>query len=254
MSAYFSHFFFCTFHVVLPNLIVYYAGWCAPTTPCASTSSLTPREYPDKHMCVTSDCVSASITAINSGPVGGWSAVAPDTLAGIPSIPITREHVGLILWLPPVIAILLSIWAMFPCCCRTSRWKKTPASCAAGCMICQIPAIFLFTALLWPLMMISGDVCATGANVGVNVSNDDLQSYEDETRVARAHQCSGFVLITLHRSPFLHLQMMTSYGDGICPKAFGEGTASSCSYSKSLSLGKADLSVAATVDFDETYR
>lgn len=127
--------------------------------------------YDGGKTCLTRECISASLSALNSQSVSSWAAVFPGMFSFLPSgIPLSREHVFLILWLPAVIAILLSLWAIFPCCCRSSGWKKVPASCAAGCMICQLPCLFLITALLWPLLMVVGDVCASGPNIGVNVS------------------------------------------------------------------------------------
>lgn len=125
--------------------------------------------YAGGKVCLTKACLTASLATINSGGLGSWHSVAPAMLPALPiSAPVTREHVLLALWLPPAIAVLLCLWALLPCCCRTPAWRKVPASCAAGVMVCQMPCIFILTALLWPLIMVLGDVCASGVNVGQN--------------------------------------------------------------------------------------
>jgi hypothetical protein len=126
--------------------------------------------YADGTMCLTKACLVASLAVINSGGLSTWATAFPQQLGALPAgVPLTREHILLALWLPAVIAILLSVWALLPCCCRSSGWRKVPASCAAGCMICQLPCLFIITALVWPLVMVIGDGCASGANIGVNV-------------------------------------------------------------------------------------
>jgi hypothetical protein len=126
--------------------------------------------YADGEVCATRECVTASLTVINSGGASTWHEVAPGVLPTLPggNVPLSREHVLLLLWAPPVIVILLCLFAITPLC--KGRGRKVTASCAAGMMVCQIPWIFILTGLLWPFIMVSGDVCASGPNVGANVS------------------------------------------------------------------------------------
>ena len=91
-------------------------------------------------------------------------------MSTVPSLSISRQAAFTLLWLAPLLAAALGAWALTASlvlqCCRKSRWQKVPAACMTGCVMCQLPVIFLVSAVAFPAMMLAGDTCASGANVG----------------------------------------------------------------------------------------
>ena len=76
----------------------------------------------------------------------------------------------------PALALVFAFLAL--CCprtpwpCRflqTPKWQKVPAGWLVGCAVCQLPCIFLLMAFAFPALLLMGDVCASGANVGYAV-------------------------------------------------------------------------------------
>jgi hypothetical protein len=68
-----------------------------------------------------------------------------------------------------LLAVLLGLWSLFArYCCAPARWQKVPASCMIGCMVCQLPLIFLVLAVVAPLFILISNACSSGANLGYN--------------------------------------------------------------------------------------
>jgi hypothetical protein len=76
-----------------------------------------------------------------------------------------------------LLAVLLGGWSLFArYCCAPARWQKVPPSCMIGCMVCQLPLIFLLLAVLAPVFILLANACSSGANLGYNA----LLSYGDD--------------------------------------------------------------------------
>jgi hypothetical protein len=125
--------------------------------------------YFDGRICLSSECLSATVAVANTEQL---TAMGPAfEISGMPDIPLSRENILTILWVFPILVILLGAWAMCaPVCCKNPGWQKIPASCMTGCIICQLPCIFLITGVFFPMMLLLGDTCGSGVNVGYNVS------------------------------------------------------------------------------------
>ena len=137
--------------------------------------------YSDGRMCVTTECVTASVNLMNTGTVGQWHDAAPGFLPSFgswgSSTPLTREGLFFIPWIAPICAILIAIFAVMAptTCCRTCSpaWQKCPSGWAICCMMCQLPCMFLLVGLVFPLILAFGDTCASGYNIADNVSTNN---------------------------------------------------------------------------------
>ena len=161
--------------------------------------------YPSGEFCVTTECITETTNQVNSGSFSSLGDVLPISFNFAKNAHLSREQLFLIPFIGPIIVVLLAISALLvPVCCGrsgsrcTPQWQKCPSAWTAGCIICQLPCIFLYVAVAWPMLMIAGDVCASGANIADN-----------------------YVL---------------SYGDDLCSFAGGTGGLQQCSYTESVSL------------------
>ena len=126
--------------------------------------------YPNGKYCVTTACITNTINKLNSAPMSSLQSTFPGYVpTQVEQVDASREQLLLGLWVFPVIAILLGVWALFSkCCCRKPTWQKLPSSFAAACMICQLPCIFILSGIVFPVLLFTGDTCASGLNVGSN--------------------------------------------------------------------------------------
>jgi hypothetical protein len=185
----------------------------APKYAQASAKGIT---YPAGASCVTAACLTATSDAVNTQALSTLTTVGP-AFPSLP-VPLSREQIFLVPWVFPILALLFGLWALiapFACCCRDGSWRKCPASCMVGAIICQLPCLFLFTALLFPLALVTTDFCASGPNVAVNY--------------------------------------VASAGDGLCGFASGEGTAAACTFSFGLPSPVKD-NVTATINIPSLVR
>ena len=109
-------------------------------------------------------------------------------------------------------------------------------------MLCQLPCIFLIVGIVWPMIMLFGDGCASGFNVGENVGS--------RCRPLLVCLCAALPrhlsLPARAPSPW---QYLVSYGDPICPRMLhgSSGGLEACYYSLDQSLLSVDVHVNASV-------
>jgi hypothetical protein len=128
------------------------------------------RRYPSNAYCVTDECATVTANAITSSPPNTWSSQIPDIPASsIPAQPFTLEYIMLGLWVFPFLVLVFGFLAFLcPMCAKAPEWQKLPASWMIGLIICQAPIIFILAGVVFPALLVSGDICSTGPNVGVN--------------------------------------------------------------------------------------
>jgi hypothetical protein len=155
------------------------------------------QRYSGNGICLRDNCIAASVnTFAVDEPIG----TAADELASAgyipdPNVPADVEKgtetiklswvkaINAVLWIFPSFIIfwgligLLNKWLCNCCCCRRPKgcccnaknkpkWEKCPYGCMTGCVLFQIPICFVLAGLFFPAMMVFGDVCASGKNVG----------------------------------------------------------------------------------------
>lgn len=172
--------------------------------------------YADDRLCVTSDCISATVATIHTSNIKEVGSALPDGVypAQIPDLALSREGIFVVLFVPLMVVVAFGMLAFVSrCLCTTPGWQKVPASWMTGCIVCQLPCIFLAMAICFPLVLLLGDVCASGPNVGYN-----------------------FIL---------------SYGDDVCPLAMGTGTLQECNFRFQATD---DIELEARLDIDAAYR
>lgn len=135
------------------------------------------KRWPKDKYCVTSACLRATADALSTDSLAslpqsmGLGALFPESITR--AVPFSREHLLLLPWIIPAIALFFGLWGLLApficsrcCCCRDPRWQKCPTSCMIGITLVQLPLMLLITALLFPLVIGVKDVCSTGQNVG----------------------------------------------------------------------------------------
>ncbi|KAA0164649.1 hypothetical protein FNF28_03710 [Cafeteria roenbergensis] len=137
--------------------------------------------WSDGAVCVTRNCIDGTINALNKEPLGdaitsisvGVNSVSSGGQSQSESIsvplPVSRE---LLFSAPLAIPILIALLGFLPviCCCRCSC-QPCCTRCLACChqfsACCCMAILFLiFGGLLFPIVMVTSDVCASGLNVG----------------------------------------------------------------------------------------
>lgn len=128
------------------------------------------QRYPNNRVCLSSSCIEHTMKAINTDNLGKMQTQIPF----MPEFPsfinlLSRELVFLIPLFFPFFTVFLGIISLLtPYCCKTSRWQKVPASWMTGFVMCQIPFIFVITAIIFPIAITTIDVCHTSPNVLYN--------------------------------------------------------------------------------------
>jgi hypothetical protein len=126
------------------------------------------KAYPNGASCVTGKCINNTIIGVNQQTLG--NAIK---LAGVEppfDVPLTREIIFSLPLVLPILVMIVGVLPAFCCCCSCSCQNCCVRclSCWHQCLACtMMPFIFLIAgALLFPLIMVTSDVCASGLNVG----------------------------------------------------------------------------------------
>ena len=120
--------------------------------------------YPDGRLCLTDACLAATAAEVNTAPL----ADSRETGGALP-IPLSREMLVLLTWLPLVALAGLGVWALTARrCCRDPRWQKAPAGCMVGIQVCCLPPLLLVSGLVLAVLIITTDVCTYGRGVAAN--------------------------------------------------------------------------------------
>lgn len=178
--------------------------------------------------CLTSACITATVESYTTPSIYATS----DTIV---PLYITPLEASALVWLAPAVVLILALLALVcplatsgksdasasrrgSCC--DAGWQKVPAAWMTGCIICQLPCIFLFAgALAFPLILAFGDACASGPNAGYN------------------------------------LLLQPGINNHLCALAYGNsGSASACVYNASLELPDgSSVGIDTTVDLLSVY-
>ena len=124
------------------------------------------QSYPSSAVCLTQACLDNTVDYYtNTGLQTLTSGVVP--------IPVTVPHLNGLLFLMPAfiggLALLaLGLW-------RSYKWASWVASVVAALILVFLPLIFMFAMLLFPLVIVQGDVCYGGVNLGYSM----LQQQQD---------------------------------------------------------------------------
>jgi hypothetical protein len=126
--------------------------------------------YNDSGVCLADSCCAATSNGFNKGSLS--DTLSPILPIDIPAdIPMSRENLFIAVWIPVLVSMILGVISL---CCTAFQHTydkripcaRAPACLMASCMMCHLPCVLIFTAFLFPLMIVITDVCATGANLG----------------------------------------------------------------------------------------
>lgn len=120
--------------------------------------------YPDGRLCLTTACLVATAAQANTVALADALEVG-----GAVSVPLSRQFMMLLLWVPLVLVAALGAWALTARrCCRNPQWQKAPASCLVGVQVCCLPPLLLVTALVLAVAIPVTDICTYGRGVAAN--------------------------------------------------------------------------------------
>ena len=139
--------------------------------------------YPSGAYCLTQACL--------DNTVDYYTDTGLQTLtSGAVPIPVTVPHLNGLLFLIPAFigGFGLVALALY----RSYKWSSWVASVTAGLILAFLPLIFIFAMLLFPLVIVQGDVCYGGVNLGYS--------------------------------------MLQERSDAVCAQIGGQGTADNCVY------------------------
>lgn len=123
------------------------------------------KHYPNSSKCFTAKCLTNFITWFNQAP---FSEVSQEVFGMTVPTKMSREQlIGLPYLLPLAICLCAAASALLIChtpFCRKISTLLACCSCVGSC--CCMPFAFIFAGLLFPLVILSGDLCFSLENVG----------------------------------------------------------------------------------------
>lgn len=137
-------------------------------------------KYSGDRLCVQDSCIAAEADYVSVATIPDVVASFDVTLSSGVQQGLNLSIVSLVnlVWLFPAVVLALGLWALlgrWACCCaeaRRPRWEKAGYGCMTGCIMCQLPICFVIAGLLFPLVMVTGDVCASGRNIAASIVAD----------------------------------------------------------------------------------
>jgi hypothetical protein len=115
--------------------------------------------YADGKICVTDDCIAATVTDYMARTVGSISS-------GAVPLSITPLAIMNLVWLLPAVVVLFGLCSLVSrWVCKRPEWQKCPLGCMTGCIMFQLPMCFALAALLFPMSMFISDFCTGSRNV-----------------------------------------------------------------------------------------
>jgi len=123
--------------------------------------------YPGGRVCLTRACLQDTADAVFLEP---HTASNADRIGfSLLPLPISPRWALLLLWVPPVVAVIFAMWALLaPLCCREPGWQKVPSAWVAGLSICQVPVVLLLSTAALAALIVVEDACVSAPNVGYN--------------------------------------------------------------------------------------
>jgi len=176
-------------------------------------------KYEDGDVCVTEKCEDHTMEVLNSAPLSDWDDEFPDLdLSLFQTVDYTREELLIYLWLAPLcIAFLGFLSLVLHAVQKCTMAEKITNGCYLGCILCQLPFLFLLTAFFFALAIVISDGCNSWSAIG--------ESY------------------------------ITSYGDPFCENSLGgDGTLRECSFDTNIPDSMGGGNITATVDIISWYR
>lgn len=180
------------------------------------TNSYGERYYDDSY-CVLDTCVEHTNHVLYTAPMSEWDSEFPGS--NIP-LDISLSNFLLVLWTPIWIIVLLGVCTIACPLCPNKRLRdlrQWPACCLSCNIACQLPWILLITGFIFPFLIMFGDICSSGANIGS--------------------------------------EYMIAYGDDFCSNTLnGHGTLHDCVFDKNLTNNLGGGNITFNVDIVGLYR
>jgi len=176
-------------------------------------------KYSNGDVCVTEKCEDHTLEVLNSEPMSSWNDEFPDVdMSALESVEYSREELLTMLWIAPLCIVFFGLLsALFHAVQKYQMAENVFNSCFLGCILCQLPIIFLLTAFFFAFAILINDGCNSWTAIG--------ELY------------------------------ITSYGDPFCANILdGNGTLSECLFDTNIpdSMGGGNITV--TVDVLSWYR
>lgn len=126
--------------------------------------------YPGGAYCTIDKCQDHTLDVLNTAPMNEWEDEFPGIdLSALDSITYSREELQMYLWAPTLLLWFIGVIA-FVCHFSTSKCgqsvEKYSAGCYLACICCQLPIIFILTAILFVLIVMLADGCESYAVIG----------------------------------------------------------------------------------------
>jgi hypothetical protein len=177
--------------------------------------------YPGGAYCTLDKCQEHTLDVVNTAPMNEWQDEFPGTdLSMFDSVTYSREELQLYIWGPTLLLWLIGLIAFishFSVSKCGQTLEKYSAGCYLACICCQLPFIFILTALFFVLIVMLADGCDSYAVIG--------DSY------------------------------ITTYGDPFCHNVFGgNGTLAHCVIETDLPNYMTQSNFTVTIDILRMYR